>query len=88
MATQLKDSPIDIQRQSVGANGGKFVTSTTAQTGEFSALICMGTTVIATVTGIDNATGCAGISLPSGFTIPGRITGFTLTSGAVLALYA
>lgn len=88
MATQYKDSPIDLQRQSIGANGGQFVTATTAQTGNWSALVCMGTTVIASVTGIDNPTGCAGINLPSGFVILGRITGFTLTSGAVIAYYA
>ena len=88
MATQYKDSPIDLQRQALGANGGQFVTSTSPQTGNWSALVCLGTTVIATVIGIDNPTGCAGISLGSGTVIAGRITGFTLTSGAVLAIYA
>jgi len=38
--------------------------------------------------GSESATALSGVTLPAGTTIFGKITGFTLTSGTVIAYYA
>jgi hypothetical protein len=93
MATLANQSQANLQ--SFGQNGFNVVTGTAAQTGNYSAITIVTDTVVASITatniqlnGSESATALSGVTLPAGTTIFGKITGFTLTSGSVIAYYA
>ena len=93
MATLANTSQANLQ--SFGQNGFNVVTGTSAQTGNYSAITIVTDTVVASITatniqlnGSESATALSGVTLPAGITIFGKITGFTLTSGSVIAYYA
>ena len=93
MATLANQSQANLQ--SFGQNGFNVVTGTAAQTGDYSAITIVTDTVVASITatniqlnGSESATALSGVTLPAGTTIFGKITGFTLTSGSVIAYYA
>jgi hypothetical protein len=93
MATLANQSQANLQ--SFGQNGFNVVTGTAAQTGDYSAITIAVDAVIASITatnvqlnGSESATALSGVTLPAGTTIFGKITGFTLTSGTVIAYYA
>jgi hypothetical protein len=92
MATLANQSQANLQ--SFGQNGFNVVTGTAAQTGNYSAITIVTDTVVASITatniqlnGSVSATALSGVTLPAGTTIFGKITGFTLTSGSVIAYY-
>ena len=72
----------------MGREGFTFVSSTVAQTGNFSALIPTQATVFASITGTGISGSWGGNTIPSGFPLVGNITGFQLTSGSVVAYLA
>ena len=74
------------QSQLKGENGAVVETDTTAITGNFEALQCIESTVLALLTS-SNLTGdsLVGVTLPPGFILYCRFTAFTLTSGKVVA---
>lgn len=93
MATLANQSQANLQ--SFGQNGFNVVTGTAAQTGNYSAITIVTDTVVASITatniqknGSESPTALSGVTLPAGTTIFGNITGFTLTSGSVIAYYA
>jgi hypothetical protein len=73
----------DISR--IGAFGGALVTSATAQTGTWLAIVCLSATVFATLTetGFTRSGTIGSVVFPAGVTIYGAFTNFTLTSGSV-----
>jgi hypothetical protein len=73
---------------SMGREGFALVTSTAAQTGNFSALIPTQATVFTSITGNGISGSWSGNTIPSGFPLVGNITGFQLTSGSIVAYLA
>jgi len=74
----------------LGLNGGKYISDTSAHTGDFFCIVATEDTVLASLTSnIDNiadlCTGQDATTLTANTAIYGRITGVTLTSGAVIA---
>lgn len=74
----------------LGLNGGEYINDTAAHTGNFFCIVAMEDTVLASVTSnIDNiadlCTGQDATTLTANTAIYGRITGITLTGGAVIA---
>lgn len=74
----------------LGLNGGIYINDTAAHTGDFFCIVATEDTVLASLTSnIDNiagiCTGQDGTTLSANTAIYGRITGVTLTSGAVIA---
>lgn len=83
--------PVDLNgkpanSQSLGMYGSVITTSTTAVTGNFCAIqVLVDNTNFASFT-TSNITGSVvGLTLPSGTIILGTITGYSLSSGAVIA---
>lgn len=68
-------------------NPTALVSSTTAQTGTWAAILALENTVLSTLTMIGNTQDgtWASVALAAGAVIQGAFTNFTLTSGAVLA---
>lgn len=71
-----------------GEAGALFVTDTSAHAGDFESITALTATVIAAMTSSTITGTLAGMTLPAGTTIFGRISTFTLTSGTVLAYNA
>jgi hypothetical protein len=70
---------------SMGIGGFGLVTSTAAQTGNYTALQVVAPTVFTSISG-NGVTGTwTGTTIPAGIVIVGPITGFQLTSGSVIA---
>ena len=76
----------------MGQNGGVYVTGTSATPGNFCAIQALEATVIASLTAAAYETDkvaltgtLTAIPVPAGVTIYGYFTGFTLTSGKVIA---
>lgn len=74
----------------LGLNGGEYINDTASHTGDFFCIVAMEDTVLASVTSnIDNiadlCTGQDATTLTANTAIYGRITGITLTGGAVIA---
>lgn len=69
----------------IGAFGTHHVTTTTAQTGVWMAILCLSGTVFATLTEIGETRDgtIASVLFPAGAAIYGAFTNFTLTSGSV-----
>lgn len=70
---------------SMGNGGFGLVTATSAQTGNYVGLQVVTPTVFASITGNGITGTWSGTSIPAGTVIVGPITGFQLTSGAVIA---
>lgn len=62
-----------------GQKGGRIVSSTSEQTGNFCCIFALSDCVINTTTG--NITGISGTTLKAGLLILGSFTSVTLTSG-------
>ena len=87
MATLANQSQANLQ--SFGQNGFTVVTDTTDTTGDFSAITIVADADFSSITATNTvADSLSGVSIPAGVTIFGKITGFTLTSGSVIAYYA
>lgn len=70
----------------LGLNGGKFINDTAAHDGDFFCIVPTEDTVISTITSnVEDLDNLAGTTLAANSAIYGRITGVTLTSGAVIA---
>ncbi len=73
-----------------GGNGGHYINADESTvTGEFSELVCIQETVIATITNdiIENAADIAGLTLATGTRIGGLTTSISLTSGGLIAYH-
>ena len=64
------------------------VTSTAAQTSGYTAIQIVSGAVFTSITGTGISGTWTGTTIPAGFTIVGRISAFTLTSGTVIAYLA
>lgn len=74
----------------LGLNGGQYINTTDAVTGDFFCIVATEDTVLASMTSnianiADICTGQDATSLSANTAIYGRITGIQLTSGAVIA---
>jgi hypothetical protein len=74
----------------LGLNGGKYINDTASNTGDFFALLATEDTELASITSnvenlSDICTGQDATTLAANTAIYGRITEFSLTSGAVIA---
>ena len=79
----------NIEKQSFGQAGAVFESGTTAVEGSFCALHIVENTVFNSITWPElSGDSITGVTILAGTTIFGDITGFTLTSGAVLAYKA
>ncbi len=79
----------DYRTKSFGLNGGKYVSGTSANTGEtWVAIQALEDTVIGSMTATNLTGTLSAIPLPAGTVIYGIITAFTLTSGKVIAYNA
>ena len=75
----------NIDKQSFGQSGATVVSDTTATTGDFCAIQVLETANFSAITWPELTGTLTGIDIPAGTVIYGQITGFTLTSGKVLA---
>lgn len=73
---------------SMGRQGFFPVTTTAAQSGNFSAVIPTEPTVFTSITGTGISGTWTGITIPAGFPIVGDITAFELASGKAVAFLA
>ncbi len=73
---------------SMGRKGFQLVTSTAAQTGNWSALVPIEPTVFTSITGTDISGNWPSKTIPAGQSLPGEITGFQISSGSVVAFLA
>lgn len=79
----------NIEKQSFGQAGAVFESGTTAVTGGFCALHIVSNAVFSSITWPElSGDALTGVTLLAGTTIFGDITGFTLSSGSVLAYNA
>jgi hypothetical protein len=74
----------------LGLNGGKYISDTSAHTGDFFCIVATEDTVIDSITSnVDNLSDITAsqdnTTLSANTAIYGRITGITLSSGAVIA---
>ena len=93
MATLANTSQANLQ--SFGQNGFNLVNETAAQTGDYSAITVAEEAVFSSITGINirlngsvSSDALDSVTLAAGTTIFGKISGFTLASGKVIAYYA
>ena len=70
---------------SMGNGGFSLVTSTAAQTGNYVGLTIVNQASFTSITGNNISGSWSTVSIPAGITIVGPITGFQLSSGAVIA---
>lgn len=74
----------------LGLNGGEYINDTAAHTGDFFCIVATEDTVIDSITSnVENLSDITAsqdnTTLPANTAIYGRITGITLSSGAVIA---
>ena len=69
----------------MGVGGFGLVTSTASQTGNYVALQTVSPTVFTSISGNGITGTWSATTIPAGIVMPGPITGFQLTSGAVIA---
>ena len=93
MATLANQSQANLQ--SFGQGGFNVVTGTAAQTGNYSAITVAEEAAFSSITGVnvrlngtESSDALDGVTLAAGITIFGKISGFTLASGKVIAYYA
>jgi hypothetical protein len=75
-------------QDSMGHQGFTLVTGTSAQTSGYIAIQTITATVISSIAGTGITGTWSGTTIPAGITIVGKISSFTLTSGAVIAYFA
>jgi len=75
-------------QDSMGLQGFTLVTSTADQTSGYTAIQIVSGAVFTSITGTGISGTWTGTTIPAGFTIVGRISAFTLTSGTVIAYLA
>lgn len=77
------------EKEQAGEAGATFESGTTAITGQFCRLHTVSATVFSALSwyGLDGDA-LTGVTIPANFELKGNITGFTLTSGSVLAYKA
>lgn len=76
----------NIEKQSFGQAGAVFESGTTAVTGGFCAIHVIAEAVFSALDWPElSGDTLTGVTIPAGTTIFGEISGFTLTSGSVLA---
>ena len=68
-----------------GTKSAVISRDTTAVTGDFYAITVLNDCVFTSLTRADTTGNINGLNLPAGMTIYGKITAFTLQSGAVIA---
>jgi hypothetical protein len=73
---------------SMGREGFALVTSTAAQTGNYSALIPVEPTTFASITGNGISGTWTTKTIPASFPLVGNITGFQIVTGSVVAYLA
>jgi hypothetical protein len=73
---------------SMGREGFALVTTTAAQTGNWSGLIPTEPTVFTSITGYQISGTWTSKTIPAGFPLVGNITGFQISSGSVVAFNA
>ena len=69
----------------MGASGFSLVTATAAQTGQWCKLTTVASTTFTSISGNGISGTWSATAIPAGIDIFGPITGFQLTSGAVIA---
>lgn len=72
----------------MGHQGFTLVTGTSANTAGYIAIQTVTATVISSIAGTGVTGTWSATTIPAGITIVGRISSFTLTSGAVIAYFA
>ncbi len=72
----------------MGHQGFTLVTGTSAQASGYIAIQTITATVISSIAGTGITGTWSGTTIPAGITIVGKISSFTLTSGAVIAYFA
>jgi len=72
----------------MGHQGFTLVTGTSANTAGYVAIQTITATVISAIAGTGVTGTWSGTTIPAGITIVGKISSFTLTSGAVIAYFA
>jgi len=70
---------------SMGCYGFNLVTNTAAQTGNFCAVVVVSDAVFSSLTGSGITGTWSGTTIPAGIVLPGKISGFQLASGSVVA---
>jgi hypothetical protein len=75
----------EVDNLSLGTNGAKIVTDTSAQTGEWYAIQIVEDAAFSALTGFQLQGTWTGVTFPAGQIIFGRFTAFTLSSGKVVA---
>lgn len=75
----------EVDNLSLGTNGAKIVTDTTATTGEFYAIQVIDDATFSALTGFQLQGTWTGVAFPAGTIIYGRFTAFTLSAGKVVA---
>ena len=73
---------------SMGREGFALVTSTAAQTGNWSGLIPTEPTVFTSITGYQISGTWTSKTIPAGLPLVGNITGFQISSGSVVVFLA
>jgi len=72
----------------MGHQGFTLITGTSANTAGYVAIQTITATVISAIAGTGVTGTWSGTTIPAGITIVGKISSFTLTSGAVIAYFA
>ena len=72
----------------MGHQGFTLITGTSANTAGYIAIQTITATVISAIAGTGVTGTWSGTTIPAGITIVGKISSFTLTSGAVIAYFA
>ena len=73
---------------SMGREGFTLVTSTSLQTGNFSAVIPTQPTTFSSISGLNISGTWTGTTIPASFPLVGNITSFQIASGSVVAYLA
>lgn len=75
----------EVDNLTLGSNGAKIVTDTSATTGSFYAIAFVEAGVFSALTGTNLQGTWTGVTFPAGFVLYGRFSAFTLSSGKVVA---
>jgi hypothetical protein len=73
---------------SMGREGFALVTSTSLQTGNYSAIIPTQPTTFLSISGLNISGTWTGTTIPASFPLVGNITSFQIASGSVVAYLA
>lgn len=76
---------IETDNLSLGSNGAKIVSDTSANTGSFYAISFIEAGAFSALTGTNLQGTWTGVTFPAGFVVYGRFSAFTLSAGKVVA---